>query len=35
MDMNEGEIKKSATSFIDEYSVAVSEELIEEVLFLN
>ena len=33
--MNDGEIKKSATSFIDEYSVAVSEELIEEVLFLK
>ena len=31
--MSEDDIKKSASSFITEYSVDVSEELIEEVLF--
>ena len=33
--MSEDDIKKSASSFITEYSVDVSEELIEEVLFLK
>ena len=35
MDMSEDEITKSATSFIAEYSVDVSNDLTEEVLFLK